>query len=439
MEQRNGRIDRYGQPSTTADIYHFTGVGETAIARDTRIERRVADKLSNVVSDLGGANPLFSRLESAHRDALDAGGERELNRYDAELEAQRAKSTLRIEERRLRALLEDVKSRLAKTRDQLHVSPEELVDTVNVALGLSHQPALSQVEGQPGLYRVPALSDEWADTLQDLVDPVTGTRRYLTLNADLAKPAPGPLLAHLNHPLVFHATALLRAQVWSTTTRDQLQRVTCRYYEPMAVDGDYDWKGDIAVVAQARVLITGADGNRLHEQVIARAARLRGRSWAQLPADVHADLLWDARSPEPAPPDGNLVEDWDRVADDLLRNLVSRGQRVAELRQKDLANRLDQETAALEAEAEQAAADMRGTIENLREVMNQPQATLFDDDVARQLRFDLERLSDRHAQVRDQVHADLEQVKHRYSKQDVRVFPIAITFLIPVTKRENRG
>lgn len=437
MEQRNGRIDRYGQPSPTADVYHFTGVGDTPLGRDTRIEERVAAKLSNVVNDLGGANPLFGRLEAAHHEALRGGGEAELERYDAEVQAHRAKSTLRVAERRLRGLLEDVRLRLQRTRDELEVWPDELAHTVNVALELSHQPSLQPVEGSPGLYHVPALSDEWADTLRDLIDPVTGARRYLTFTPDLAKPPPGPLLAHLNHPLVAHATALLRAQVWSTTTQDELHRVTSRYYDPEALDGDYDWIGDLAAVAHARVLITGADGNRLHEQVVARAARLRGSRWAQLDADIHADQLWSARLARPTPADQGLLEEWDRVADDLLRNLVARGERVAGIKQKDLEARLSQEIAALEFEVSQAAEEMRTTLEHLDGLLQSPQATLFDDDVADQLRFDLDRLNQRHALVRNQVKEDIERVRRRYSEQDVRVFPIAVTFLHPLSGKAH--
>ncbi len=55
MEQRNGRIDRYGQICATADIHHFTGVGDYVVT--ARIERRVADKLSIGSTDLGGRTP----------------------------------------------------------------------------------------------------------------------------------------------------------------------------------------------------------------------------------------------------------------------------------------------------------------------------------------------------------------------------------------------
>lgn len=430
MEQRNGRIDRHGQPSSTADLHHFTGAAATSIGNDTRIEQRVADKLSTVLTDLGGANPLFDRLEAAHQAAL-FGDEAELDRYDREVEAHRSKTALRATERKLRLLMDDVKERLAATRAELAAAPDEIAHTVNVALDLSHQRRLEPAEVAPGCFHVPALSDEWADTLKDLVDPVSRQRRLVTFDSELAQPAPGPIHAHLNHPLVAHATALLRSQVWTTTTRDQLHRVTSRHYDPGAIADRYDWVGELAVVAHARVLITGADGNRLHEQVVARAARFRNGRWAQLDADLHADLLWQARLETAETADAHLLDQWDKVADDLLEALTRRGTRVAELRQKDLSDRMEGELSALEADVDRAASEMRGALDRIRSQLDRPQASLFDEEEAAQLEGDFDRLNNRYRSVHEKVRAEIEHVRARYATQDVRVFPIAVTFLHP--------
>ena len=433
MEQRNGRIDRHGQTSTTADIHHFTGIGETSIGRDTRIERRVADKLSTVLTDLGGANPLFDQLEVAQKDALRKGETTDLDRYDADVEAHRSKTALRATERQLRSLLNDVRTRLDATRQELDADPDEIRHTVDVALALSHQPTLQPHPTRPGLFSVPSLSAEWIETLKDLEDPISKTRRFITFDPALAEPAPGPLLAHLNHPLVAHATALLRAQVWTTTTQDQLHRVTSRGYDPTTVEGDYDWIGDLAVVAHARVLITGADGNRLHEQVVARAARFRGGRWAQLDADVHADVLWAARLPGAVAADRELQTQWDKVADDLVTNLEKRGQRLAEIKQKALQSRMDEELARLQSDVDRAAEAMRQALDRTRRQLDQAQLTFFDTQETQQLELDYDRLEARHDTLREKVHREIASVRERYATQDVRVFPIAVTFLHPMT------
>ena len=438
MEQRNGRIDRHGQPSPTADMHHFTGVGETAIGRDTRIERRVADKLSTVLTDLGGANPLFDQLEAAHAKAL-GGDEVALDIYDREVEAHRSKTALRATERKLRTLLDDVRTRLAGTEAELDADPDEVRHTVDVALTLSHQPNLRPHPEIEGLFSVPSLSIEWLETLKDLEDPISQTRRFVTFDPKLAGPAPGPLHAHLNHPLVAHATALLRSQVWTTTTQDELQRVTSRYYDPGAVDGDYDWIGDLTVVAHARVLITGADGNRLHEQVVARAARFRDKRWAQLDADLHADRLWAARLPESAPADDVLHAQWGKVAEDLVTSLERRGTRLAELKSKALGARMEAELDRLQADVDRAAVAMREALDRTRAQLDSAQLSLFAREEAEQLQLDYDRLHSRYQTIRDKVRIEVDGVRERYAAQDVRVFPIAVTFLHPLNGSAHRG
>lgn len=434
MEQRNGRIDRHGQPSDTADIHHFTGLGETRIGRDTRIERRVADKLSQVLTDLGGANPLFDKLEVAQKDALRKGETSDLDQYDREVESHRSKTALRATERQLRTLLEDVRTRLTTTKDELDADPDEIRHTVDVALALSHQPTLHPHPDKSGLYSVPTLSAEWIENLKDLEDPITKTRRFVTFDTDLAKPSPGPLLAHLNHPLVAHATALLRSQVWTTTTQDQLHRVTSRHYDPSKVEGGYDWIGDLAVVAHARVLITGADGNRLHEQVVARAARYRDGRWAQLDADIHADRLWTARMADAAPADAELRTQWGRVSDDLVANLEKRGQRLAEIKQKALQSRMEEELTRLESDVERAAAAMRDALDRTRTRLDDAQQSLFAEEESTQLQLDYDLLAARHETIFGKVKRETDEVRKRYATQDVRVFPISVTFLHPTTE-----
>ena len=96
-------------------MYHFTGASLTSIGRDTRIEQRVADKLSNVLTDLGGANPLFDQLEDAHRTAL-FGDEAAIDRYDQTVQTHRSRTALRATEQNLRQLMADVERRLDATR-----------------------------------------------------------------------------------------------------------------------------------------------------------------------------------------------------------------------------------------------------------------------------------------------------------------------------------
>ena len=201
--------------------------------------------------------------------------------------------------------------RLKLTRERLDSSPGTIAHLIQTALDLAGQPRLVPAT-QPGLYALPGgggaagLSPEWTDSIPELVDRMDGTRRLVTFEPEKATPAPGPILLHLNHPFVAHAAALLRAQVWTRTTTDRLSRVTARTYDVAKVPEDTDGRGDLVVVAHARVLVTGGthtatdDAKVLHEDVVARAARYRNGRWAQLRTDKATDALYAART-EQAP------------------------------------------------------------------------------------------------------------------------------------------
>src|SRR5204863_3016816 len=90
-------------------------------------------------------------------------------------------------------------------------------------------------------------------------------RRPITFDHDIARNRTDVVLAHLGHPLVRMALALMRAEVWGTG--NHLHRVSARYADAAL--------GPVPVaVAHGRLVITGATGHRLHEQLIFAGLRL---------------------------------------------------------------------------------------------------------------------------------------------------------------------
>jgi hypothetical protein len=71
LEQRNGRIDRHGQPSPEVLIHHFVGKGYQnaapgSIEADLDFLSRVARKVETIRDELGSAGPvLATQVEEA--------------------------------------------------------------------------------------------------------------------------------------------------------------------------------------------------------------------------------------------------------------------------------------------------------------------------------------------------------------------------------------
>src|SRR5207249_4851006 len=98
---------------------------------------------------------------------------------------------------------------------------------------------------------------------------------------------------------------------------------------------------------------------------------------------------------------------------------------------------MESELNALEADVERAAGEMRVALERIREQLARPQASLFDEEEAAQLEVDFERLNARYHTIHGKVRTEIDHVRSRYATQDVRVFPIALTFLYPAERAQR--
>ena len=177
---------------------------------------------------------------------------------------------------------EDLRGQMSRLREQLdasvrrlHVAPANVRRVVDTALAVASQPPLADMDaGGAGLVSPPDLRAGWERTVAGLADPLSGPPRPLTFDPHLAEDRDDVVLAHLEHPLVAQATRLLRSAIWGgRTPLHRLAAVRLTLPEEAAVDG-------VLVAVFARLVIVGADGGRLHEEVMlaARSAPGHGRS-----------------------------------------------------------------------------------------------------------------------------------------------------------------
>src|SRR5207253_898721 len=100
-------------------------------------------------------------------------------------------------------------------------------------------------------------------------------QRPITFDHTLAAGRDDVVLAHLGHRLVAQSMRLLRAEIWSSGAAERLSRVSARRVRDRAVT-------EVTVVAHARIVITGIDGHRLHEEVIAAGGAVRNGRFRRL-------------------------------------------------------------------------------------------------------------------------------------------------------------
>ena len=261
---------------------------------------------------------------------------RPMDTTHAEQDAEPVRRLLRFE-RQLQTQLRRLADQLHETRRDLHLTPASVENVVQAALELAGQPPLIPVEVRghaPGqmvrAWQLPAFhTPAWRECLAGLEHPHTRAIRPVTFDQGLANGRDDLVLAHLNHRLVAMCLRLLRAEVWSggaeirtdnVTARpgNHLHRVTAR----VAADGSL---AHPVILAHGRLVVLGADSQRLHEEIILAGGVIREGRFNRLNV-TDARAAHDAGLHEAAP---GFIEDrlrdlWPRLRDPLLQSLEAR-------------------------------------------------------------------------------------------------------------------
>ena len=214
LEQRNGRLDRYGQARDVTVRYFLGSTGS-----DLRFLHHVVQKADDIREDLGSVNEVFDR--AAHRRLIQGEAEAPvIAELDRDLDAVRKDGAPDADER----IAADAHT--AALAAEVDLDPDTLRDTLEAAMAMPRgRPQLLPVAAEPGVWRVkrPDLPD-FRDVVDEAVRvPTTGngkgpmpglafsTEPFMEELGDLTvfRPRRDALLMHLAHPMLHRALGLL--------------------------------------------------------------------------------------------------------------------------------------------------------------------------------------------------------------------------------------
>jgi len=387
--------------------------------------------------DLGSVNAVLA--EAVQRRMLG-----EITDYDVEHAApvkqpgRRAAGSLAVEadvSEQVKRLRRD----LDATVDELRITPAHLKRLVDTALELDGEQPLKPFFDErlfaDGLYEVPALTKSWARATEGLLEKLEREgeeprRRPVTFDPQTAKGRRDVVLAHLGHPLADMSARLLRAAVWSGHTG--LHRVT-------AVVSDDPGLEHTLVGAYSRFVLVGADGIRLHEEILYAGGWLpeTGRFRRLENLTVLGGILDRALTAGmPASPviQDRLAAQWPRARDALLTAIERRtDERIRSLHAK-LAARQEDERRRIVTGAERFAASLRKALAE----SGTEEGALFsraegrgDEREVAQFRRDRQSWQDRLTRLEAERDRELKHVADRYRDTRPHSFPVAVIFVVP--------
>ena len=430
MEQRNGRIDRHGQKSSTVDIFHFaSATGEDhALAHDHSFLSRLAEKVNDIRDDLGSVSSVLAERVEA----------RMLREGDPSLDVEDLVVSWQDRARTdLERLKQEFTADIARVRDQYRTSVEELELTpasvqraVEVALRIEDQPPLrsSNLEragGSVQVFEVDDLAGTWGETLVGLRNEVEDFRLPVTFDPEVASGHQDVAYLHVGHPFVARCLRTLRAQVWGAAVDRKINRVAVRHAavsEPVAV-------------AHARVVVNGSDGATLDEVIEPAAVRVGGRQGRLNVGETREAVSSVGSQPVPDHVRDLYADQWERVRTPLQDALEARAQEVLDQRNR----RMDAKRASEEERLRGTLTDLQSSIQRrLNEIEQSEQVEqlrLFDTGERQQFEADVRALRARIERIGDDIDKEVEILRRRYEVRDVNWFPVGVEFLIPGGER----
>lgn len=430
MEQRNGRIDRHGQRAPEVRIYHFVSKGwrerqvrdalaPDELAADLEFLMRAALKVNTIREDLGKVGPVIA----AQVEEAMLGRRVRLDTAVAEREAEPVRRLLKFE-RQLREQIAKLHEQLQETRRDLKLEPVRVQSVVEIALDLAGQPPLRPVALERAkAFHVPALTGSWSACGEGLAHPHTGVQRPIVFDHSLTDGRDDIVLAHLNHRLVAMALRLLRAEVWAAGGRGKLHRVTARIVPSGTLDTP-------ALIGHARLLVLGADHQRLHEELIVAGGVLREGRFARMNLTETQRVLSAATDrPVPSVMQERLAAQWPKHQDALLAALEARMRERGESLAKFLTDRAAKEAADITA----ILTELKRAIETelAEPAVTQLMLPAFSDAERDQFARNVDSLRARAARIPEEIATETAAIRARYADPRPRLFPVAVTFLMP--------
>lgn len=442
LEQRVGRIDRYGQAQTPLVWHPKATGGESAYAKDVDLLLRVAQKISQVRRDIGSANEIIA--PDLQRELGFGDGPARKQKTDA---GEQVINKVLREEHEMSRELTRLAERLDSSRERMHLHEQNLLRVMEEGLRVSGQPSLREVDDPSGdgvLYEVPrGLSKSWVPALEGLDTRLNrGVYRPLTFEEQRARIGTDTVFAHLGHPLIQRAARELRGQVWTRT--DKVRGVSA-----VVVDGlDQSFAAGVA-----RLVLVGEGGVRLHEEVFLAGTRISRKQdlGIEKAEDLLASALDGSRLSTPAESAlQGVTEQWNTdagLSEGLGARVQDAIQKRAERRKREVADDLEArrvaDLAAIDAIFNRFRATLTGTLASAEEARLAGEQMLFQfDEEKAQREKDLERVRQRLATLDDEQRAERESIERRYRNVTAHTFVAALVFALTpddVQKLEAAG
>jgi superfamily II DNA or RNA helicase len=442
LEQRIGRIDRYGQ-KFVPEIYQLSPAGNgTAYARDLKfLVQKLRQKIGTVAADLGSANEVIDVEVQDHFTPGGTGRKVRLSaRDDGNVIINRALAG-GIE---LNRALTELSRTYGERKTEMHLTPANALRVVDTALELTGQPPLLAVEGDhpADVFEVPPLGPAWQPALRGLetrlnpgvLRPVTFDEQVARATDDVEESMDDVVYIHLGHTLLQRSARILRSALFNVDS--PVHRVTAAVVKDLPQS---------CVAAVSRLVLVGLGGLRLHEEVFLTGIRIRGQAMSEAKAEEVLDRALDAQDLVLADAEvrRELADLWNGDGAPLRTRLLAAMEQKAKTRQDRVIDALHKRRDTDIARAREIFTAFRVNLQESRDRLDREirseEEKLFPDDQQRQRRRDLASMIDRLDSLDEEEQREIAAIGARYADIRPHVTAAAVVFALTPDDAKDGG
>jgi len=435
LEQRLGRIDRWGQRHNPVMLTFAPTTKSGRYAADLDFVGRLVSKIEQIKTELGSVNEIVDAQVLDHFAPRRAG-----TGTGAAPRSQRAMADAKVITEqlaagmRLNSELTALSQSYGERKVALHLTPQSTQRVVDTALRLDGQPALIEEGSQDTdapVFAVPALAARWHSSLRGLDSVLApGVLRPITFD-DAAVTDRGErdrahlVHIHLGHPLLQRSARLLRTELLRPDSR-------LHGWTAVVVPG----LEQSCVASVSRLVLVGRGGLRLHEEVFMTGVRFSGQAVAEDAVLTLLDRALDSArlTVADAGVRSHVATRWNEEQSHLRERLQADTGKRALRQQQLVTDKLGEREGA---DAQRATQIFTAFRRNLTESIARLEAEerdaayqLFADDQQRQRREDLRRMGERLVELGDEERRELDAVRTRYAEVRPFVSTAAVVFAI---------
>jgi len=427
LEQRIGRIDRYGQRETPGIYQLAPAAADSAYVRDLRfLLDKVRQKIGIVAADLGSVNEV---IDTEIQDHFTPGGTGRKVRLAARDDGNVIINRALAGGLELNRALTELSRTYGRRKAEMHLTAANARRVVDTALELTGQPPLDPAEGgsyPPEVFGVPALGSAWQPALRGLETRLNpGVLRPVTFDDQVAEGRNDLVFIHLGHALLQRSARILRSALFKVDS--PVHRVTA-----VVVGG----LSQSCVAAVSRLVLVGLGGLRLHEEVFLTGIRIRGRDMAEAKVEEVLDHALDAEDLVLADAKVRqiLADRWNGDGAALRTRLLAAMEQKAATHQEKvigaLHQRRDNDIARVREIFTAFRVLLRESRDRLDREIRSEDEKLFPDDQQRQRRRDLASMIDRLDSLDDEEQREIAAISARYAGIKPHVTAAAVVFAL---------